>query len=206
MDKEIIMTNQEKKEEKKSKEPPVFIEGKTVSLVPQNSDNIDLYVKWMNDPEVRKFARWELPRGVESFKRWFEPQEGWGMPMFIVFEIWHNKDKKPIGQVGLAMIDWINGWANAFLYIGEPEYWGKHIATEATELLVEYTFEELNLNKIQGGAAVENIGSWTVAQKVGFKYEGTRKHEMYVDGIYLDTKTNGFSKEDWLNYKKKLIK
>jgi RimJ/RimL family protein N-acetyltransferase len=196
------MTDKQSKQSEAIKEVPVFIEGETISLVPQNSDSVNLYVKWMNDPKVRKFARWEIPRTVEDFKRWFEPRD-WGMPMFIVFEIWHKVDKKSIGQVGLAMIDWINSWANAFLYIGEPDYWGKKIATEATELLVEYAFNELNLNKLQGGAAVENIGSWTVAQKVGFKFEGLREHEMYLEGKYYDVKTNGYLREDWLKSKKK---
>ncbi|MFW9971180.1 MAG: GNAT family N-acetyltransferase [Candidatus Odinarchaeota archaeon] len=186
--------------EKEKKEIPVFIEGRNISLVPQNSDHINIYVKWSNDPKVRKLARWETPRTVEDVKNWFEPREGRN-PMFIVFEIWHKKDKKPIGQVGLSWIDWINGWANAFAYIGEPEYWSQGITTEATQLLIEYAFNELNLNKLQGGAAVENVGSWSVAEKVGFKFEGIRKNEMYVGGKYLDVKTYRISKEDWIKSK-----
>ncbi|MFW9877961.1 MAG: GNAT family N-acetyltransferase, partial [Candidatus Thorarchaeota archaeon] len=161
--------------EKEEKEVPIFIAGKLISFIPQNSEYINLYVKWMNNPKVRKYARWELPRTAEHFKRRFEPREGW--QNFIAFEIWHNKDKKPIGQAGLAWIDWVNGWANAFLFIGEPEYWGKNIATEATELLIEYAFNELNLHKLHGGVCVENIGSWSVAEKLGFEFEGIRDQE-----------------------------
>ncbi len=188
-------------EEKEKKEVPVFIKGKLISFTPQNSEHIDLYVKWMNNPKVRIFARWQTPRRAEDFKRWFEPQEG-RVQQFVVFELWHNEDKKPIGQVGLLWIDWVNGWANAFLWIGEPDYWGKNIATEATEMLVEYAFNELNLNKLQWGAAVESIGSWSVAEKIGFKYEGIRKHGMYINGKYRDVKTYHISKEDWLKSKK----
>ncbi len=188
--------------EKEEKEVPVFIEGKEICFAVQDSDNIKLYAKWLNDPRVRRFARWETPRRIEDFKRWFEPTKG-RVPNFVVFEIWHKKDKKLIGQCGLGWIDWINGWANVFLFIGEPEYWGKNIATEATELLVEYAFNELNLNKLQGGAAVDNIGSWSVAEKVGFKFEGIRKGEMYVNGKYVDGKIYHISKEDWMNRKNK---
>ncbi len=189
------------KKEKRNEKVPVFIDGKIISLVPQNSEHINLYVKWLNNEKVRKYARWEMPRTVEDVKRWFEPREG-RVPWFVGFEVWHKKDSKPIGQVGLAWIDWVNGWANAFAYIGEPEYWSQGITTEATEMLVEYAFNELNLNKLQGGAAVENIGSWSVAEKIGFKFEGIRKHEMYVGGKYLDVKTYRISKEDWVKSKK----
>jgi ribosomal-protein-alanine N-acetyltransferase len=183
-----------------NKEVPVFIEGKIISFTPQCSENVELYSKWMNNPKVRRYARWEMPRTVEDIKRWFEPREG-RVQRFVGFEMWHNKDNKPIGQCGLAMIDWINGWANAWLYIGEPDYWNKNIATEATEMLVEYAFGELNLHKLQGGAAVENVGSWSVAEKIGFKYNGIVKDEMFVDGKYRSVKTYGILKEDWLKQK-----
>ncbi len=69
-------------------------------------------------------------------------------------------------------------------------------------MLVEYAFNELNLNKLHGGVAVDNIGSWSVAGKIGFKFEGTKKHEMYVDGKYVDTKIFQILKEDWVKKKK----
>ena len=92
-------------------EVPVFIDGKIISFIPINLDHIKLFVKWMNNPRARKYARNVAPVIVEDIKKWFEPREG-RIGRFIGFEIWHKKDKKPIGQVGLGPIDWINGWAN----------------------------------------------------------------------------------------------
>ena len=186
--------------EKEEKEVPVFIEGEAICFIPHNSEYINLYIKWINNPKIRKYARNIVPIRVDDAKRWFEPRER-GMTNFIGFVIWHKKDKKPIGIIELSLIDWVNGWANVGLTIGEPDYWNKNIATEATELLIEYAFNELNLNKLQGGAAIENIGSWSVAEKVGFKFEGIQKADMYVDGKYVDEKTYRLLKEDWINRK-----
>ena len=61
---------------------------------------------------------------------------------------------------------------------------------------------ELNLHKLQGGAAIENVGSWSVAEKVGFKFNGIRKDEMYVEGKYFSMKNYGILKEDWMKRKK----
>jgi len=177
-------------------EVPVFIDGKIICFIPINLDHIKFFAKWMNNPRARKYARNEAPLTVEELKKWFEPREG-RIGRFIAFELWHKKDKKPIGQVGLAWIDWINGWANSFISIGEPEYWGQNIATEATELLIEYAFNELNLNKLHGRVCVENIGSWSVAEKMGFQFEGITKDDFYVDGKYLDAKNYCLLKEDW---------
>jgi RimJ/RimL family protein N-acetyltransferase len=190
------------KEEKEGKEVPVFIEGETICFIPHNSEYINLYIKWINNPKVRKYGRSVLPLRVDDAKIWFEPSER-GMTDFIGFVIWHKKDKKPIGFLELGLIDWINGWANVGLTIGEPDYWNRNIATEATELLIEYAFNELNLNKLRGCAAVENIGSWSVAEKLGFEFEGIGKQDMYVDGKYVDEKTYRLLKEDWMKRKKK---
>ena len=174
-----------------------FITGKNIDLCPRSSKLVKHYIRWKNNPQVRKYARTVVPRTLETEKEKFERKfERW--PDNISLDIWYKEDKKPIGYLGLGHLDWINRDANIYLFIGEPEYWNKNIATEATELLINYAFNELNLHKLHGGAAVENIGSWTVAKKIGFKVEGIEKDHMYVDGKYLDLKVHCFLKEDWV--------
>lgn len=187
-------------EEKEEKDVPVFIEGETIYFLPQSSENVELYAKWQNDPRVRKYSRNIMPHRVEDIKKWFEPHEG-RISNFIFFDIWHKKDKKPIGNIMLTNIDWINRWANVGLTIGEPEYWNKNIATEATELILEYAFNELNLYKLHGGVIIDNVASWKVAEKIGFIFEGIKKHEFFVDGKYADVKTYFLLKEDWMKRK-----
>lgn len=179
-----------------------FVEGETVDLCVLNSKHADFYAKWKNDPLVRKYSRNIIPRTLdEQKKKNKSPQNKF--TEFISFEIWHKKDKKPIGRIGLGHIDWVNGWANVYIWIGEKEYWGKNIATEATELLIDYAFKELNLHKLHGGVIIDNVGSWSVAEKLGFVLEGIEKEAMYVDGKYLDNKTFRLLKEDWVKRKKK---
>jgi RimJ/RimL family protein N-acetyltransferase len=178
-------------------EIPVFIEGLNVYLIPQSSERVDLYVKWINNPKVRIYSRNILPIRIDDAKEWFKPQEG-RVRNFIVFEIWHKNDNKPVGHTMLTDINWVNGWANVGMTIGEPDYWNKSIATEVTELICEYAFNELSLHKLQAGAAVQNVGSWTVAEKKGFIFEGIQKDEMFLDGKYVDVKIYRLLKEDWI--------
>ena len=195
------MSDLKKSEEIEALESYPFIKGDTIDLCARNPKHEKLINRWKNDPRVRKYSRNVMPRTLSQDKKRRE-DHGSGLSDHVSFEIWHKKDNKPIGQGGLGSIDWISGWANAFMLIGEPEYWNKNIATEATRLLIDYAFNELNLNKIHGGVCVENIGSWSVAEKIGFKFEGIEKHEFYVDGKHLDVKIYCLLKEDWLNSKK----
>jgi ribosomal-protein-alanine N-acetyltransferase len=178
-----------------------FISGETIDLIAPNSNWANIYAKWGNDPEVRLYMRNVMPRTLETIKKRYEPQEE-GPPEHIGFTIYHKKDKKPIGSIGLSRINWFNRWANAYAQIGEKEYWGKEIATEAVKLLLKYAFEELNLHKISGGAAIYNIGSWTVAEKVGFTFEGISKDEFYVNGEYVDVKKYYYLQNDWFKRNK----
>ncbi|GAJ23941.1 unnamed protein product, partial [marine sediment metagenome] len=105
---------------------PVFIEGEIIDLVPLNSKNINLYVKWENTPNVRIYSRNIIPNTIEDMKKFFEPSKD-RMKREINFEVWHKKDKKPIGFGEVNEIDWYGqkGWLG--LVIGEPEYWGQKI-------------------------------------------------------------------------------
>jgi ribosomal-protein-alanine N-acetyltransferase len=180
----------------------VFIEGEYIDLVPLNSDNINMYVKWENDPKVRIYARNIIPKTAEEMKKLFEPPEGRMLKKEISFEVWHKKDKKSIGFGEVAEIDWYRqmGWLG--LIIGESDYWRQKIGEEVTALMVEYAFNELNLFKIYAGINSANIGSWRCAEKNGFTREATFKKDAYINGKYLDVFVYSLFRDDWVKNKK----
>ncbi len=59
-------------------------------------------------------------------------------------------------------------------WIGEP-YWRMGIATKAVELITDYGFNTLNLNRIYTGVFEYNIASMKVLEKNGFEKEGIFK-------------------------------
>ncbi|GAH98179.1 unnamed protein product, partial [marine sediment metagenome] len=108
----------------------------------------------------------------------------------------HKHAKRPIGSIGFNHINWVSRNANIFLTIGEPEYWGKGIAGEASRLMINYGFTELNLHKIFAGVFTPNTRSLRAAEKLGFEKEGVLKEEMYVDGEYHDVHKFALFKRD----------
>jgi RimJ/RimL family protein N-acetyltransferase len=160
-----------------------FIEGERIDLVTGNSKWADLSCKWTNDPEVRRYSRNAWPTTLEEVKKWFEPSSDQGMKDFVVFSLYHKKDKKPIGVVGFNRINWLNRNANIFWTIGEKEYWGRGIAVDA-------------------GIFTPNKRSLRVAERLGFGKEAVLKEDLYVDGTYVDTHIFALLKKDWMEKNK----
>jgi len=187
-------------EEEKEEENEVFpfIHGERIDLVAQLSKWAEIYARWHNDPRVRQYARYEFPIALEDVKKWFENPPQHGVRDFIVFVIYHKLDKRPIGDIGLNHINWVNRNANIFAEIGEPEYWGKGIVGEASKLMIDYAFTELNLHKVHASVYNPNERSLRAAEKLGFKKEGVLREHLYVDGMYVDNHRFSILRKEWL--------
>jgi RimJ/RimL family protein N-acetyltransferase len=194
------MTEEKKDKENNEGEDDIFpfIEGETIDLVAGNSKWANLSCKWANDPIVRHYSRNMWPHTLEEVKKWFEPLPDKQMREHIVFTIYHKQSKRPIGSIGFSRINWVSRNANIFASIGEPEYWGKGIAGEASRLMINYGFTELNLHKIYSGVFTPNKRSLRAAEKLGFEKEGILKEEIYIDGQYHDIHKFALFKRDWL--------
>ena len=73
-------------------------------------------------------------------------------------------------------------------WIGKP-FWGRGLATAALRLIIQFGFEQLELNRIQAGHFRQNTASGRVMQKANMRYEGVqrqgmRHHEEYKDVVY----------------------
>ncbi|TFF92838.1 MAG: N-acetyltransferase [Promethearchaeota archaeon] len=187
---------------KKNEEIVPFLEGKNIYLIPINKKHLNLYVKWRNNPKVRRLARSMIPTTKEEIAKFIEKQEA-KFKDSIEFEIYHKRDKKPIGDCGFNKIEWVDRRGDIGLGIGEPKYWNQGIASEAVSLLLKYGFKELNLNKITANVFSPNIGSWKCAERVGMKREAKLSKHAYIDGEYVDDYIYSIFKNEWLNQKNK---
>jgi len=95
-----------------------------------------------------------------------------------------NKDNgQLIGWCGLDHHDQTKR-SPVLFYLLKESYWGKGLATEAANAVLEYGFSKLGLARIDSGAASENIASKRVMEKIGMRYIGREE-----DGGYSFTLT-----------------
>lgn len=90
-----------------------------------------------------------------------------------------------MGSIGYLYLDHENKKTEIGYWLGK-EYEGKGFITKAAKILINYAFEELGLNKIEIGAASDNIKSRAIPEKLGFKLEGELRDYEYINGRYID--------------------
>lgn len=87
--------------------------------------------------------------------------------------------------------------------IGVVGYWlgegfqGKGIMTKALQAMVEYGFNQLDLNRIEIRVATENKKSRALPERLGFMEEGRLRQAEWLYNHYVDHVVYGLLKEDW---------
>ena len=100
------------------------------------------------------------------------------------------KDDIPIGCVGLLFHpDTNHFWGEDACELGywiAEEYWGNVYAAEASERLIQHTFDDLNIKTIYATYRIENDQSKRVLEKLGFKYLKEMQNENYLHEIFKE--------------------
>lgn len=83
------------------------------------------------------------------------------------------------------------------MLIGEKQWWGKGVATEAIKAIINYGFTECDIEKIEAGCYQSNKGSLSAFQKVGFKIEGRTRASWLLEGKREDGVRLGIIKSEF---------
>ncbi len=155
-------------------------------------DDIPNKIKWINDPENNTYLHYDLPLEYDKTLLWFERIRENETRLDAVIEY----KGIPVGLIGLLCIDKKNLKAEFYICMGESAYKGKGIAKSASNLLINYTFDVLKLNKIYLYTEQENIPAQKLFEKLGFKKEGLLEQDLIYNGRKVNRYTYGILKED----------
>jgi RimJ/RimL family protein N-acetyltransferase len=85
----------------------------------------------------------------------------------------------------------------------EIGYWlganvtGRGLMSKALNVMLEFVFEELKLNRLILHTDVRNQASRAVAERLGFKLEGIERQSWVVHGDYTDNALYAMLAEEW---------
>lgn len=160
--------------------PMTNIVGDRVALGPMRHDLIPTYQRWFNDFATdRTQGDIPGPRTLERATRWYEriasiDDAHW-------FTIYAIATWKPVGMTWLSNIDTHHGTAYFAISIGDPTARGKGYGTEATRLMLDFSFHRLGLHNIALNVFENNPAGIHAYEKAGFT-EFARIREAYMSG------------------------
>lgn len=175
-----------------------MIEGRNVRLRAAERSDLENFVRWLNDPEVRAGLTLYLPMSMAEEERWFEnmldrPQEEHP----LVIEARDGEGWSPIGNCGFHQIEWRSRTAEVGIFIGEKDLWNRGLGTEVMHLLLRHGFESLNLNRVALRVYEDNPRAIRAYEKVGFVHEGRLRQAMYKTGRYVDILLMSVLRAEW---------
>lgn len=102
-----------------------------------------------------------------------------------VFTIVDNKSEKRIGLIELE-IDLESKTGSFGIVIGEKDYWGLGYGKEATQLILDYAFNSLNINNMMLGVYALNQRAYCLYKHIGFKEIGRKREYQAIGGQRFD--------------------
>lgn len=113
----------------------------------------------------------------------------------FVFVIHYNNQFA--GLIGFKSTDRINRKTEIGYWLSES-YQKKGIITESVKALIDFAFNELELNRIQIKCAVGNVPSINIPKRLKFQFEGIeRDGELSSDGKFIDIEVYSLLKRNY---------
>lgn len=163
----------------------VFITGRQTYLRGLTRIDLPTLLIWNSDREVTHYLyRGFFPTHLETLERAYETMIHSNTEQEVA--ICAREGEILIGVGGLHNINVVARSAELRIFIGEKRWWGHGYGTEASQLLLAWAFEILNLHKVWLGVNADQANAVRVYEKVGFMREGVLRDEIWRNGRYYD--------------------
>lgn len=164
-----------------------------ISIRKFSEQDIERKVRWINDPQNNRYLHYDLPLETEKTLNWYLKNKDRTDRFDAVIEL----DGEPVGVIGLLNIDYQNRKAEYYITLGEEKAKGRGVAASASRLLLEYAFEQLQLNRVYLFTETENRTAQRLFERVGFRREGLLQNDLFSRGRYVDRFAYGLTRKQF---------
>jgi len=154
------------------------------ALVRQNHNHIKEWSAWLNDDHTIEDTHLFVKRNLKQFAE----NNGFGIC------IWYKGEMA--GQIEYNYLDWNNRKTEIGFWLGES-FQGKGLVTKSCRVLIDYAFNELNLNRVEMRCGVENKKSRKIPEKFGFREEAVARQSGWLHDHFVDYVIYGMLASEW---------
>lgn len=177
-------------------EKSIVIISQRIMLRPFDVNDVDDMFEYASDDDVTEYLNWTSCTNyddiIEVLNRYHLSKPGvWAIELI--------EEKKCIGCIDLRIIP--EHQKASFGYVLNKKYWNNGYMTEAVLAVINFAFNELNLNRIEATYYVGNEGSGKVMKKCNMKYEGIGVQEVCIKNVFRDVVHYALLRSEWINSK-----
>jgi len=176
----------------------MLIRNGCVTLRAIEESDLELLHIMINEPDIENMTGgWNPAIGRMEKKQWMASYKNTDKNMRLMIELTNGKT---IGMIMLTDIDWKNRKAAmGFKLHASAEDRIKGDLYDASAGIVEYAFNELGMNRLEGYIVDDNVFSIKMSKKLGFQQEGILRERIYKGGRYHDQIILALLKKDYQN-------
>ncbi len=174
------------------------IESEDIILKKIEASDTDDFFSIHSSEDVYRYIPGKAKKNAKTVENMIRHYErDFNKKKMIFLGIYLKKSKTKL--VGIAEMFDIDSKVDSITigYRLHPDYWGHGIATKSTNMMVDYLFKTIQVNRIQGFVMPENIKSAQVLKRNGFKLEGMlRESQFWKDKGVVDLQVFSLLKSD----------
>ncbi len=157
---------------------------KLYQLVEENREHLREWMSWVDSMTSPYQFETIIPVWLTQFA------ENSGLNVGILYK------EELVGSIGLHQIDWYNSMASIGYYLARKAE-GHGIITRSVHALLNYTFFQLGINRIEIRCGVKNKKSRAIPERLGFVKEGTLRDGEQLNGHFHDLTVYSMLARDW---------
>ena len=160
-------------------------------------DAQDIY-DYSRDPEVARYVLWSAHRSVSESRAYLryilrQYREGapssWGIVLKATGRV--------TGTIGYMAYNEENSTVEVGYSLARS-LWNQGLMTEALQAVLAFSFERMQIHRVEAQHNAANPASGRVMSKCGMHYEGRLRGRVYNKGRYVDVDLYAIVREEWI--------
>ena len=180
---------------------PTLETGRLILRRIEMRDAKDIFA-YSKDPEVARHVLWSAQKELSEAKEYCrymmrryrsDEPSSWG--------IIDKQTDTLVGTIGYMDYNEDNGCVEVGYSLAKW-MWNGGYMTEALHRVIGYTFESMDVNRIEAQHELQNPASGRVMEKCGMRKEGVLRQRLYNKGKYVDVALYAMIRDDYNELKR----